>query len=300
MTTIKTLPDNVPAGYASPVTAGPEMNAQRTQSLLLTFFGIHLRQPGVAVSSGSVIEVLQGIGVSEEATRSTVSRMARRGLLHRVRSGRRSYLEPTERLRGVLDDGHRRVWELSPVNRSWDGSWTTVAFSLPDSWSRQRHDLRHRLGWARFGMLQPGLWVAPGRVDVPEVIAGLGLDDHLVVTHGRTLPPTRPADLVRRGFDLSALEVRYRHFVDRWGETPPAGVQGAMAQELLLHGEWLELIRRDPRLPADLLPPGWPAIEAEQVFRRLAVQYRQPSRHEASQRLDTIPGTIPSAIPGMP
>jgi len=64
-----------------------------------------------------------------------------------------------------------------------------------------------------------------------------------------------------------------------------------MSRQLLLHGEWPEAIRRDPRLPAELLPPDWPAIDADQVFRRLATQYRQPGLREAARRLDTVPTT---------
>jgi phenylacetic acid degradation operon negative regulatory protein len=270
------------------------------QSLLLTLLGIHLRQPGLAIYSGSVIEVLDRIGISEEATRSTVSRMARRGLLHRVRNGRRSYLEPTDRLRTILQDGHRRIWEISAVNRSWDGSWTLVGFSLPDSWRRQRHDLRSRLIWARFGMLQPGLWLAPGLVDVTAVIAGLGLEQHLTVTHGRAIPPTEAADLARRGFDLTAVAGDYKEFLDRWGEDHAVPGIDALTRQLLLHSEWLRLIRRDPRLPAELLPADWPAITAEQHFHRRATQFAPEAQRQANLDLEIIAtfGSPPAEPPG--
>jgi phenylacetic acid degradation operon negative regulatory protein len=270
------------------VTEGPNPGQPHPQSLLLALLGIHLRRSGVAVYSGSVIDVLDRIGISEEATRSTVSRMARRGLLHRLRRGRRSYLEPTDRLRGILEDGHRRIWEVSAVNRSWDGSWTLVGFSLPDSWRRQRHDLRSRLIWARFGMLQPGLWVAPGLVDVASVIAGLDLDDYLTVTHGRAISPTRAADLARRGYDLSALAAHYKEFLDRWNEEHSVPGTDAVTRQLLLHSEWLRLIRTDPRLPAELLPADWPASQAEQRFHRLATDYAARAQPQVAIDLEII------------
>ena len=58
---------------------------QRPQALLLTFFGAYLLGLGVHVATSSVLEVLHRAGVSEHATRSTLSRMARRNLLRRVR-----------------------------------------------------------------------------------------------------------------------------------------------------------------------------------------------------------------------
>lgn len=254
----------------------------------MTVLGIHVSEPGLAVYSGSVIDVLERIGVSEQATRSIVSRMARRGRLHRIRSGRRSFLQPTEVLRAAMLDGKRRIWDVTAVNRTWDGTWTLVGFSLPDSWSRQRHDLRSRLIWAGFGMLHPGLWVAPGPVDVETLIAGLDLADYVVVTHGRAAPPTEAADLVRRGFDLSGLAADYKSFMERWPEDGALPGDSVMTRELLLHCDWLQLIRRDPHLPAELLPADWPAIEADRLFLRHATRYASVAEQEAARTLEII------------
>lgn len=266
----------------------PNPPGLRPQTLLMTVLGIHVSDPGLAVYSGSVIDVLERIGVSEQATRSIVSRMARRGMLHRIRSGRRSYLAPTEPLRAAMLDGKRRIWDITAVNRTWDGTWTLVAFSLPDSWSRQRHDLRSRLVWAGFGMLHPGLWVAPGPVDVATVVAGLELEDYVTVTRGTAAPPTEAADLVRRGFDLSGVAADYKSFMERWGHGQALPGDTIMTRELLLHCDWLQLIRRDPHLPAVLLPADWPAIEADRLFLRLATDYTPKAEAEAAKVLEII------------
>ena len=293
-TPIKILPNKAASYPASVPDHSQPLIEHRPESLLLTLLGIHLREPGRAVYSGSVIEILERVAISEEATRSTVSRMARRGLLHRVRTGRRSHLEPTDRLRVVLEDGHRRIWELRAVNRSWDGSWTLVGFSLPDTWRRQRHDLRSRLIWARFGMVQPGLWVAPGLVDVAAVAAGLDLDDYLTVTHGRAVPPTEAADLARRGFDLTSVAAEYKQFLERWEHARNLPGGDALTRELLLHTEWLQLIRADPRLPAELLPTDWPAIEAERLFHRVARRLSPDAARQAAVELHVI--ATPTAV----
>ena len=38
---------------------------------------------------------------------------------------------------------------------------------------------------------------------------------------------------------------------------------------LRLSTEWLSIIRDDPRVPLPLLPQGWPAVAAQQLFREL-------------------------------
>jgi len=260
----------------------------RTQSLLLSFCGIHLLGRGRVISSGSVIEVLGRLGVGEGATRSTLNRMVRRGLLERHQRGRKTYFGLTGHAEGVLADGRDRIWSTGAVNADWDGQWTLVGFSLPDSWRSERHDLRSRLIWAGFGPLQNGLWAAPGPVDVAQAVAGLGLDSHLRVFRASVLPPTQVREVLEQAFDVPAIGARYRGFLERWDRTDPPGPEGdALAQQLLLHTEWLELVRRDPHLPAEYLPADWPAARAESVFRGLSSRWQRAADLSAG-KLDVI------------
>ncbi|NUT92742.1 MAG: PaaX family transcriptional regulator, partial [Saccharothrix sp.] len=109
---------------------------------MLSFLGVHVLGRAVAVFSGSVIDVFARVGVSEEAVRSTLTRMVKRDLLARHRAGRRMYFGLTARSAAVLRDGEHRVWRSGAVNDDWDGTWTMVGFSVPESWRSQRHDLR--------------------------------------------------------------------------------------------------------------------------------------------------------------
>ena len=112
------------------------------QSLMLNFLGLHVLGRDIAVYSGSVIDVFGRIDVSEEAVRSTLTRMTSRGLLAKHRNGRKVYFGLTPRATEVLEDGERRIWQTGAVNRDWDGTWTLVAFSLPEGRRGDRHDLR--------------------------------------------------------------------------------------------------------------------------------------------------------------
>ncbi|MBM9438502.1 BlaI/MecI/CopY family transcriptional regulator [Streptomyces bryophytorum] len=256
---------------------------------MLTFFGIHLLGRPLAVSSGSVIAVLEEVGVSEEAVRTTLNRMVKRGLLERHRQGRRTYFGLTPHAAQVLADGRDRVWRTGAVNRGWDGQWTMVGFSLPEAWRSERHDLRSRLIWAGFGPLQNGLWVAPAPVDVPEAMAGLGLDAYLRVFRATAAEPTEAREVLEQAFDVPAIGARYRSFLERWDRTEPVpGFPGELAAQLLLHTDWLGLVRQDPHLPAEHLPADWPAARAETVFRGLARRWERQAAQAAAQLLDTL------------
>ncbi|MGN9837077.1 PaaX family transcriptional regulator [Nonomuraea sp. H19] len=268
----------------------PQVPAARPQSLMFSFLGIYVLGRDTAVYSGSVIDVFARLGVSEEAVRSTLTRMAKRNLLARHRQGKKVYFGLTPHATEVLDDGRRHVWETGAVNRDWDGTWTLVGFSLPGSERSTRHDLRSQLIWAGFGLLQGGLWIAPGTKDVETMLAPLGLGDNITVLQARALKPTESADLVHKAFDTDQIAERYRAFLDRW-DTPdplPAAVDD-LARQLLLHTDWLQLVRQDPRLPAEHLPADWPAIRAEKLFHALAGRYDPSAATLARAILDELP-----------
>ncbi|WP_214404878.1 PaaX family transcriptional regulator [Pseudonocardia lacus] len=282
------------SGHEEPEVDGPAIDgALRPQAILLTFFGSHLLGRGVHVATSSVLEVLDRVGVSEHATRSTLSRMARRHLLGRVRRGRQVYLGLTPRSQEILRDGETRVWHTGAVNENWDGSWTLLGFSLPESWQRQRHELRARLLWAGFGLLQSGLWISPSHADVTAVTEGLQAGPHIRAFEARAIAPTDIDGLLRDAWDLDAIAARYRRFVDRWADArrrPP--LPDLLAQHLALQTDWLQVIRQDPRLPARHLPRDWPAAHAEDVFRTLYAEIDPEARAIAARLLDVIPDPV--------
>src|SRR3954462_11298911 len=141
------------------------------QTLMLMLYGTYALDQRVSLGAGSVIEVLGRAGVSAHATRSPLSRMVTRDLLQRRPVGRKMYFGLTERSTAILHDGRARIWQDGAVNDRWDGTWTLLSFSLPESMQRERHDLRSRLAWSGFGPVQGGLWIAPGDVPAQEIVS---------------------------------------------------------------------------------------------------------------------------------
>ncbi|MFG2133892.1 PaaX family transcriptional regulator C-terminal domain-containing protein [Streptomyces sp. NPDC048751] len=258
---------------------------------MLAFFGNHVLEEGdLCVYSGSIIDVLGRAGVGEQAVRSTLTRMVNRGLLRRQREGRRMYFGLTPQATRVLEDGRTRIWRQGAVNDDWDGSWTLLGFSLPDSWKRQRHDLRSRLTWSGFGALYSGLWIAPGTVDAAAIVSELDLADHVKIFHARADEATNIELMVRDTWDLESIAARYVTFDKRWTTHLGAGSgDDPIGTRLRLVSEWLWTIRTDPRLPARHLPPAWPARPAQDTFRRVAEQTEAPARDMARALLETAP-----------
>jgi phenylacetic acid degradation operon negative regulatory protein len=83
------------------------------------------------------------------------------------------------------------------------------------------------------------------------------------------------------------LSERYAAFLSRWGGS--AAGDDPLGTRLRLSAEWLDAIRRDPRLPVEHLPANWPAAPAQKVFRKLEEAYREPARTIADGLLDALP-----------
>ena len=262
---------------------------RRPQSVMLSFLGQYLRDSSSAICSGSIIAIFARLGISEDAVRSTLTRMVRRELLIRHKRGRKMYFGVTERGERILNDGYNRVWESGAVNWDWDETWTLVGFSLPNDCRRERHDLRSSLIWAGFGLLQPGLWVAPGKVQVADMVADLGLSDFVTVMIARPDTPTDSAEIVNRAFNLDTIATGYHNFLNNWDSPNPwHDWPDDLARQLIIHTDWLQLVRQNPRLPAAYLPADWPAFRAEHVFQTLAKKFELEAESIAASLFDLI------------
>ncbi|MEU2133787.1 PaaX family transcriptional regulator C-terminal domain-containing protein [Streptomyces sp. NPDC018352] len=258
-------------------------------SLLLAFLGMHLLWKPIAISGASVVKVFGWLGVGQSATRSLLARMTDRGLLERHKVGRKTYYSFTEQGSSVFESGSVKMWR-GMEETAWDGVWTTVALSVPEDSRHLRHRARSRLSWAGFGNTASGLWVAPRRHEVVELLGPEFADIELTAMVGQVVPPTTDESLVTSAFDLGEIAARYTGFTARWrgAEAAERSLECAVATRVRLHAEWLSITRADPLLPISLLPGNWPAGGAERMFRVLDATLERASIGIEANGLDSI------------
>ncbi|WP_324278074.1 PaaX family transcriptional regulator C-terminal domain-containing protein [Blastococcus brunescens] len=264
----------------------------RPESLLLTFYGAHVLGRPVMVATPSLIDVMERVGVSPHATRSAIARMVTRGRLVARRRGRQVYYGLTAASIEVLNDGYVRIWRTGAVNRHWDGRWTLLSFKLPESWQRQRHELRTRLLWAGFGPLQGGLWIAPSVPDLDRILSGLEAAEHVRAFVAQPHAAVDVAGMLGDVWDIPGLARRYERFLERWdGGVADRTHTEPLGRLLALQEEWRLAMRQEPHLPVELLPQPWPAERAQELFHRLHAEMEVQARAEVARVLDTIPVT---------
>lgn len=257
----------------------------RAQRLLVTVLGDHWHGNRRPIASGALVAVLAEFGITPANARATLSRLTQRGVLARTKEGRRTSYRPTEHAWHVLQRGARRIF-ASADGGEWDGTWTLIAFTLPLDDADLRRLLRARLRWLTFWPLYDATWVTPhDRVDAArEQLDELGINDALVLrsTELELLPGGKAR--LEAAWRIDELAAGYESYLERYGdlarraaagEVPPAE---ALVQRTELVDDWRALVRDDPDLPREFLPPSFPRAKAREMFLRTYEALARPAK----------------------
>jgi phenylacetic acid degradation operon negative regulatory protein len=249
----------------------------QTQFIVFVLFGDVVAPRGGWVWTSSLLQMLDVLGVSERAARSSLSRMGRKGWLKSERDGRHSLYTLTARGRRLVDEGAHRIFE--PRQREWDGQWFLVVYSLPESRRRLRNDLRKRLSWLGFGRLAPGTWISPfnRRTDVDAMVDDLNARSYVKLFSGLHLANGDDRAIVEQCWNLRDLNRRYARFIARWERPYSQCAEGLLRgtgpdpaacfeQRFWITRDYSPFPREDPNLPDALLPERWLGTQASELF----------------------------------
>jgi phenylacetic acid degradation operon negative regulatory protein len=251
----------------------------------MTFFGAFLRRVGGWIAVADLVALMGDLDLDEQAVRSAVSRLKRRGVVAPERRGGAAGYRLTLRGEAILEAGDARIF-----GRDGDGTgdWLLVVFSIPEARRALRHALRTRLQWLGLGTVAAGVWVAPARVEpeVRRVVDELELSRHVELFRSRHLGD---AGAVAAWWDLDAIAAEYRAYVAAWEPAVGSALRPAGAEAFADHVRQLDAWRRipfhDPGLPASALPPDWPGAHTRAVFRALYRRLSRPALRHVEARV---------------
>lgn len=259
-----------------------ETDPPRSKSLVMTIFGDAIAPHGGRLWLGSLIELVAPLGATDRLVRTSVFRLVQEGWLVANREGRRSSYALRPDAEPRFARANRRIY--APPGVDWDGRWTLLLAPNGSIDSSLRAAVRKELEWEGFAMLAPGLLAHPAADadGVAEVLRRVEGGGKIFVCAATELPGVgaRPlAELVREGWDLSAVVAGYRRFIEQFTALPallqaeaPAPQQAFIVRTLLIHA-YRRVQLHDPMLPLALLPQPWPGSEAyalaQAIYRRV-------------------------------
>jgi phenylacetic acid degradation operon negative regulatory protein len=276
----------------------------RAGSLIVTVFGDIVAVRGGVVWLGSLISLLAPFGLSERLVRTAVHRLVREGWLRSERIGRRSYYRFSADGAARFDIAARKIYG-SP-RPSWDGRWRLV--QLLRGAAEERDRARRELGWLGYVAIGPNVMVSPD-LDRSALAAvresgGVRMIDW-VATPGGVDTESELRHLLERGLHLEELGDRYRSFVSEFAPVRDAAAKlrklpphpSLLVRILMIH-EYRRIVLRDPRLPRDLWPVGWPAAAAFELCGEIYRQVASASELGVDNELESIGGELAPADEG--
>jgi phenylacetic acid degradation operon negative regulatory protein len=242
------------------------------QRLIVTLLADYRAVLNESVPSRTIVDLLQELDIATEAARSALARLTRRGILERNKIGRETSYRFTPESRVIIEEDQRRILEFG-TERPWDDLWTVVVFSVAEEHRDRRYGLKTRLRALGFAPLYDGVWVAA--YATPEDAAFAISESQLVdadIFRGSFVGLSSRVASLQEKWEVAELERDYRAFIDMFRpisdadfarELPP---RAAFVARTRLMDAWRIFPRREPDLPAEFLPSGWPLPEARKVF----------------------------------
>src|SRR4051794_1651359 len=118
------------------------------RTLLVTIFGDSVVPHGGEIWLGSLLQLVEPLGISERLVRTSVQRLVGEGLLVTRRHGRRSFYSVAPAARHEFREADQRIYHPR-TGTAWDGKWT-IAVEAPALAGPGRTALREQLAWLGF------------------------------------------------------------------------------------------------------------------------------------------------------
>lgn len=200
--------------------------------------------------------------IEKDALKGALWRAQNKGLLIRKSKRGKEYWEATEQAKARL----RSELPLYFTHRPWDKRVYVILYDIPEEKRQDREQLRQMLRKIGSAPLQQStylmLWNPTALLR--EFISQRGLQGTLIVTDTGTdgsLGEKNLDELIWEVFNLEDLNQRYKTFLQE------STVKTTRLDQLAFL--YLSILKDDPQLPFELLPPTWTGDKAHEIFQKI-------------------------------
>ncbi|MCP3867674.1 MAG: hypothetical protein GY703_06175 [Gammaproteobacteria bacterium] len=289
-----------------------EDSPNRTPALLITLFADIVLAHGDEIWLGSLIRLLEPMGLGERLVRTSVYRLTRDNWLEGNKSGRRRYYRLRDSIKPTIDQLNQRIY--CPAREPWDGQWRLVFTGTQGIDTTRRTELRKRLSAAGFGIIAPNVYGHPtARIEpVWELFGEMGVTNRIVVMKASNIDSLKgltTREMARQCFKLETLESEYDAFIKRFIPLIPEiekepGLPDLdpphcfILRTMLIH-HYRSILSRDPWLPAELLPGQWIGTRAHRMCGAIYHSMAEGSEHFIRQVCENRDGYFSTPKPSL-
>lgn len=274
-------------------------------SLILSIYGDTICPRGDTIWLGSLIKLVEPLGISQRLVRTSVFRLSEKNVLQSKQVGRRSYYSLTNRAFRQFITASKRIYAAQPL--SWDGQWRLVFTSLGGITTEQREMVRKELNWLGFNRITAGVYGHPTADidDVKKLTRELDLEDNIVILQATAASSDHVPlanKLISQCFDLDSSNEQYTAFIKDF-ETILAAAHREqtldpklcfLIKTLLIH-RFRHILLKEPALPQALLPENALSLRARDMVGSLYQMIQEPADRYFTEVSETEGGEFKQA-----
>lgn len=269
----------------------------------MSIYGDVIEPRGGTVWLGSLIKLLEPMGLNQRLVRTSIFRLTKDDWLSAEQIGRRSYYSLSTSGMRRFKLAFRRVY--GPLHPDWSGQWDLLLAQALEQ--DQRRTLRDALNWQGFSAIAPGVLAHPNAdtQELQNTLRELDMSEAVIhmkaqLSEGQKTQALR--ELVGSSWNLQALAQSYQTFLDTFApiaqELETQGLPSAehcfTLRTLLIHN-YRKILLKDPQLPVELLPSDWAGSAARALCREIYIRVFAAAEMHISNYLESASGALPAA-----
>jgi phenylacetic acid degradation operon negative regulatory protein len=214
--------------------------------------------------------LLKPFDVTESSLRTNLSRMSKRDLIKVRRDGKKAYYCFAGKGEKIKTNIAKSFSQESDWSK-WDNSWWGIAFSVPEIEKPARHRIRKKILAYRFVSLYPGFWIRPFNEseEIENRLSSLISNGYCkLIRFNFFMEITKQEVSGLWSLDKVNLEFKrgLKLLESRYDDIDTYSPAEALKQRMLTGNMIIEILFKDPLLPALFLPQDWKAGELKSKF----------------------------------
>jgi len=257
-------------------------NDSATSFLLFIYntYLIHNNKDTIKLSS--LLKLMKAFGKSETATRMSLSRTVKAGILINSNDGSEVYYTLDTNGKVAINTWNKEMeqfWKRYTLrNKLWNKKWYLVNLEFGQDYKENRTAVLEKLRQNGFGILSTNTWISPyyRSDEIQAILNEFNMNTRVVEMYGDMTIHEDIVAFVDKVFHLKKLEKSYENFTKNFNEKLEEAkklyreewfVEGGHSLPLLyaLGWEFLSIATEDATLPKTLYP-AWAGDTAAQLM----------------------------------